>query len=58
MYCTCTPVPSFPYQSAPAAILTTEILESWPTQASLSPEGEKETSWTHPPGVGITFKIK
>ena len=39
-----------PYLSSPSlAWLTTEILESWPTHASLLPEGEKETSCTQPP---------
>ena len=29
--------------------LATETLESWPTQPSLFPEGEKETPCTQPP---------
>lgn len=28
---------------------TTQTVESWDTQASLVPSGEKDTSWTQPP---------
>lgn len=29
--------------------VATEMLASWPTQASLFPDGEKDTEWTQPP---------
>ena len=35
---------------SPLVMLATEIEESWPTQHSLFPDGEKETECTQPPG--------